>query len=98
MSLPNIGEAGSWLEVCHQGEYQSFVTLSWVEAKSENWRIEVELLDLESSIELNIEANIYKNDTQVYYYYGMDVPILSLFLRPILTVFFSKTGETGDIY
>ena len=31
-------------------------------------------------------------------YYRMDVPTLSLFLRPILTVFFSKTGETGDIY
>ena len=25
------------------------------------------------------------------------VPTLSPFLRPILTVFFSKTGETGDI-
>ena len=29
--------------------------------------------------------------------YGMDVPTLSLFLRPILTVFFSEAGETGDI-
>ena len=29
---------------------------------------------------------------------GMDVPTLSLFLRPILTVFYSKAGETGDIY
>ena len=28
----------------------------------------------------------------------MDVPTLSLFLRPIFTVFFSETGETGDIY
>ena len=27
----------------------------------------------------------------------MDVLTLSLFLRPILTVFFHKTGETGDI-
>ena len=26
------------------------------------------------------------------------VPTLSPFLRPVLTVFFSKTGETGDIY
>ena len=31
-------------------------------------------------------------------YYGMDIPTLSLFLRPIVTVFSSKTGETGDIY
>ena len=31
-------------------------------------------------------------------YYGMDVPTLSSFLRPIqLTVFYSKTGGTGDI-
>ena len=29
--------------------------------------------------------------------YVRDVPTLSLFLGPILTVFFSKTGETGDI-
>ena len=27
----------------------------------------------------------------------MDVPTLSLFLRPILTVSFSETGETSDI-
>ena len=32
--------------------------LSWVEAELENWRIEIELLDLESSIESNIKANI----------------------------------------
>ena len=31
-------------------------------------------------------------------YYGMDVPTLSSFLRPIITVLFSETGETGDIY
>ena len=29
--------------------------------------------------------------------YGMDVHTLSSFLRPTLSVFFSKTGETGDI-
>ena len=29
--------------------------LSWVEAESQNWKIKVELLDLESSIEANIE-------------------------------------------
>ena len=28
----------------------------------------------------------------------MDVPTLSSLLRPKLTVFFSETGETGDIY
>ena len=27
----------------------------------------------------------------------MDIPTLSFFLRPILTVFFSKTEENGDI-
>ena len=31
-------------------------------------------------------------------YYGMDAQTLSLFLRPKLTVFFSKTGETGDMH
>ena len=32
-------------------------------------------------------------------YYGMDVPTLSLCLRPILTVTFVRnTGETSDIY
>ena len=30
-------------------------------------------------------------------YCRMDVLTLSSFLRPILTVFFGKTGETGDI-
>ena len=30
--------------------------------------------------------------------YGMDVPTLISFMRQILSVFFSKNGETGDIY
>ena len=57
-TLTNISEAGSRLEVRRWGEYQSFCNLSRVEAKSQNWKIEVELLDLKSSIESNTEANI----------------------------------------
>ena len=37
-------------------------------------------------------------DDLILVYYRVDVPTLSLFLRPKLTFFFSKTGETGDIY
>ena len=45
--MANIDESGSRLDVRRR-----------VEAESQNWKIEVELLDLESSIEANIEANI----------------------------------------
>ena len=37
----------------------------------------------------------FKKDSITYY--RMDVPTLSSFLRTIVTVFFGKTGETGDI-
>ena len=48
--VPNPGSSSRRIsELCN---------LSRVKAKSQNWKIEVELLDLESSIESNTEANI----------------------------------------
>ena len=54
----NIGRSGVPTRGSSSRRISKLCNLSRVEAESQNWKIEIELLDLESSIDSNTEANI----------------------------------------
>ena len=81
MGPSNIGEAGSRLEIRRRGEYKKFCNLPQVEAESENWKMEVELLDLESSIESFVISFYDRAQFRVYYLFLKGIRVLSVGLR-----------------